>query len=312
MALQFRDLLYENFLEITDKMDDQTLLTYCSIDKTSYKFCDNNFWLRRVHAQKLDLLLPYHGLYPSLKEFYLNIRNDAIYVLKYYTMKDGRPHHNIRYFTEIAEAYNALLSTRAISLTSEQWIETGKETRIGIDILNHTLHIDESYTIYEDEFIEDTNQQHFDIPILHYPSLTARSVILVAFSKARGGYKRTRINVTTASLRESFRSHYASITLAKIGSMFNPVHMNQFIYGYFSSRRDNNPIMVLLDYGLIPGADTTDYRIVIAPYPPPRILIPARRRKIFNEESEGLLRHLEQHGTFYKFEDLPAAMDLIQ
>lgn len=261
-------------------------------------------------------MLPIRRFYPSLKEFYLNIRNDAIYVLRYYSMKNGKPHYHTRYFTDIITAYNAISAVRTDSLTHEQLVNLGmndtETLTLEIDILNRKFHIDRSGVIYGGRFTQLTQAS-----ILSYPSLAPRSIILRYYIRlANGDDEEHGINiVTTVSLREIFKLHHKSFNLIKIDSVFNPIHMRQFIYGYFSiERENNNQIMVFIDYSLIPNTDTTDYRIAIAPYPPMPILTHAIRGSRAADEPgpEIFLEYLEQHGTFYKFEDLSAVMDILQ
>jgi hypothetical protein len=303
---QLRELPYDNFLEITNQMDDRTLLTYCSVDRTARKFCDDNFWMHRIHVQDLSLLLPYHRLYPSLKQFYLNVRDDAIYLLKYYKMENGRSKDNVNYFTEINSAHNALLTLRTI--------DTIKEVSISINILTHKLNIEAYYLIYTNKSIDAENKYYLNPLILQYPPLTARSVIFEALSKPPGRHYRIRKNATVTTLRENFgisSGYTRDLNLIKIGSMSKPLKMSELVYGYIFVNVSNRQMMIFLDYELVPNTNSNDYMIVIAPIPPiPGIITLAKRAG--HPTGEGLLRHLEQHGSFYKFEDLPMLMDLIQ
>ena len=70
----YLDLTADNLLEITDQLDDETLLSYCQTNKTIADLCDHKLWLHRIFKYNLIPLLPLAVLYPSLKEYYLNIR----------------------------------------------------------------------------------------------------------------------------------------------------------------------------------------------------------------------------------------------
>ena len=89
------DLTADNLLEITDQLDDQTLLTYCQTNKEIAALCDHKVWLHRIFSNGLVPLLPllpllpYATLYPNLKDFYINIRRDAIYQLTIFYIKDA-------------------------------------------------------------------------------------------------------------------------------------------------------------------------------------------------------------------------------
>lgn len=85
------DRLEEIYQATMDVMDDKTLQAFCSSAKYNTKLCNDNFWLRRIKENNLELLLPYRSLYPSLQSFYFNVRRDACYIvgsIKLYTEED--------------------------------------------------------------------------------------------------------------------------------------------------------------------------------------------------------------------------------
>lgn len=151
MTLQLRDLPYDNFLEITNQLDDPALLVYCSIDKVAQRFCDDKFWLSRIYTQGLELLLPYRNLYPSLKSFYLNIRNDALYEVVYLRMINNAEKHFYRYFTEIKTAYDFITKLKSDDLSLEDRYTRIIGDYIAIIISNYQLNIDKHDVIYMNE-----------------------------------------------------------------------------------------------------------------------------------------------------------------
>lgn len=70
-------------MEVIHHMDDQTLLRYCRTSKWADLLCNSDaVWLPRINrVPGLSLLLPYRSHYKNLRDFYLNVRNDAQYVL---------------------------------------------------------------------------------------------------------------------------------------------------------------------------------------------------------------------------------------
>lgn len=77
------DRLEEIYVKTMERMDDATLKAYCSTVKYNKNLCNDNFWLRRIKENNLELLLPYRSLYPSLQSFYFNVRKDACYVIAF-------------------------------------------------------------------------------------------------------------------------------------------------------------------------------------------------------------------------------------
>jgi hypothetical protein len=302
MTLQIRDLPYDSFLEITNQMDDQTLLAYCCVDKTAQKFCDDNFWLYRIHERDMKELLSHRNLYPNLKEFYLNIRNHVIYTLTYVRMKDGGLIHKFRYFSDINSAYNTLLTLRSNDLI--------KSTSIGIDIVKHEKHARMQCIICTDD---RASGHHLNPLILQYPPLTTRPLIC-EIPRLFGGIFKIKRNVTTDFLREYHARSYKDIRLIEIGTPPVSIRMSPLVYGYISVRSRADQVMVLVDYSLVPGANSTNYSIVVAPLPQPGDgdLIALARKGSHEATGEDLLFHLEQHGTFYKFEELPKVMDMLR
>lgn len=59
------DRLEEIYLKTMDAMDDPTLQAYCLTSNYNKSLCNDNFWLRRIKENNLELLLPYRSLYPS-------------------------------------------------------------------------------------------------------------------------------------------------------------------------------------------------------------------------------------------------------
>ena len=75
------DRLEEIYQATMDVMDDSTLQAYCMTAKYNKNLCNDNFWLRRIKENNLELLLPYRSLYPNLMTFYFNARKDACYIV---------------------------------------------------------------------------------------------------------------------------------------------------------------------------------------------------------------------------------------
>jgi hypothetical protein len=69
-------------LEVMRNMDDVTLSNFCKTSPYYKNLCENTIWLERIKAVPgLSLLLPYRSHYKSSGDFYLNVRNDAQYVV---------------------------------------------------------------------------------------------------------------------------------------------------------------------------------------------------------------------------------------
>ena len=101
-------LTADNLLEITDQLDDATLLTYCQTNKEIADLCNHKVWLHRIYSNNLVPLLRYAVLYPSLKEFYLDIRHDAIYELWVNYTENGTSKTFLNYYVNVKDVYDAI------------------------------------------------------------------------------------------------------------------------------------------------------------------------------------------------------------
>lgn len=148
--------------------------------------------------------------------------------------------------------------------------------------------------------------------ILKYPQLTQRSAVLRSLFFINDEYSQVIMDVSNFSLRynDNLEGH---VTL--VGIDRDPVPMATFQHGYFSESImiNNSPTMLLLvDYQTIANSDTSDYMVVLIPYPPIyifRLFVWGRGVAELPELlRDQLVEYLEENGTFYKLEDLPALL----
>lgn len=292
------DLTADNLLEITDQLDDATLLTYCQTNKDIAALCDHKVWLHRIFKYNLIPLLPQAILYPSLKDFYLNIRHDAIYEVAKDYMENGREKSVNEYYVNVKDVYDALRMPvnpiyKAIILRINN-----KKYNINYRSIYGTAQYDDNVP-----FVTSFEE------ILKFPNLEPRSLIIITeYGPA---------NVTGDSLRDLHRKNVVNDTIyiKNIGpgrDIF--LNFNKFRWGFYQTERNAlNKILILLDQSLVDranGVTTKDnnYYVVVVPRP-------VQNSRIYNgfilERSEDevdysslLLAYIEESGTYYKLQEL--------
>lgn len=195
----YHDIVYDNFLNITDEMDDTTLLNYCRSSRAAIKFCDENFWLHRIHSQGLAPLLFLRDLYPSLKSFYFNIRHDAIYGVDYpYIGADGDAHTYEHYYTRVSDAYNDVVTKyKTFPEANKQLLVEERYNpyyHVVITIINPKYE-QKRYIIYTNDqrAIALAIDNNIKIPtvteLLAHPNLAPRSFVLIYDHRANLEHK---------------------------------------------------------------------------------------------------------------------------
>lgn len=178
--ITYYDLPEELRMEFRNAMDDDTLRKFYLSTKDNMRLCDEIFWLNRIAAKGLNLLLPFRSFYKSLPEFYFNIVNDAYYVV---ANIDGPILSNTQTYNNIALAHKGAIDLLRRQLPTLANIEELKDRVLSPRFLNviitvfirgqtiSSADIAEKYTIWS----TNPKQPQFNCDISHYPLLTVHS-----------------------------------------------------------------------------------------------------------------------------------------
>lgn len=304
-------LTADNLLEITDQLDDQTLLTYCQTNKEIADLCSHKVWLHRIYSNNLVPLLRYAVLYPSLREFYLNIRHDAIYELWMNYIENGTNKRFLNYYVNVKDVYDAIQIPRQT---------TYRELILRMNNKKYNISYKSNYTPskqYKKAAPLVTSFQE----ILKFPDLEPRRLTITNIDDIS--------HVAASDLRD-LRKMYDQFVAEHVGPVMNyldfivhsvgPVNdinatFIKFRFGFYECLTGaRNKLLVLLDGSLVNSTNPTNptdsnYYVVVAPQPV------ENRRQILNglshlidigsvDDPPVLLKYLEEYGTYYKLEDL--------
>lgn len=267
---EYVDLTQDNLLDITDLLDDETLLSYCQTNKEIANLCDHKVWLHRIFRTKLTALLSYAVLYPSLREFYLNIRKDALYQLMVNTT-DNKSIDS--YYTTVDDIRNTINKPNKI-----------RHALLLILISNTKYNIEErnSYTTDPDFPNESFLKEIDKLPNLFPRSLIAFDGLKIIKFTSEDFRKAT--NSRTIQLRNIEPYQYVNITL------------DRFTFGFRSYNTGRSrKILTLLDESLVNSEDNNYYAVIT--YIDPIIMV--------DSETSVLPNYLSKNGTYYKIADLP-------
>ena len=302
------DLTADNLLEITDQLDDQTLLTYCQTNKDIAALCDHKVWLHRIFKHNLTPLLPQAVLYPSLKEFYLNIRKDALYQVRTHHEEYNKyvvatlqqmidsPAPVDYYYTDVQDVYNIIK-------------DSGDAKFISVTLLIYNKQYSISYTNSYANDNKFSSKPCFILSfeeILKFPDLEPRSLVMFNDDFP--------LNVTSKNLQEKRggSGDYVLLRLRDVGPEQDiNVIMRSFKWGFYDADAVESQLLVLLDGSLINPSDDNYYVVITSRAPSYyeyRGLNFDRRRGDKVDYFPVLLKYLQDYGTYYKLEDLPTLL----
>ena len=293
------DRVEDDNLEVLRRMDDVTLSNFCRSSLYYKGLCEQIIWLERINAVPgLSLLLPYRSHYEDLEDFYLNVRNDAQYVVSF----EQQGIQRINYVSNDIRAAHALVIERfiqayptqtLIGMSNDEIISLlGKNVPVRITVrFDNVLDYDnlDDYTIYS--VLETSRYQNPNI--LSYPLLTPRDVyVAVEYDAGEIEYEPTvphfsrngMISVvlqqqTMAVTKYSFIK-YNTESLRRINKMGNNillfhklrddspladyyVTMEWTKYGFLNIEDDGPQILLLVDNDMLELAPTGYQAVII-------------------------------------------------
>lgn len=245
------DRLEEIYLKTMNEMDDTTLQAFCSTAKYNTKLCNDNFWLRRIKDNNLELLLAYRSLYPSLQSFYFNVRKDACYIL---VSIDAGIEEGVDVFNDISIARLAFdnIIRETLSILSKELDYSTVESDYEIYIMfNDTILTEESILPYSLFNLRRGSENYLNPNILKYPLLSHNREVLF-YTKNVGRFTTEIVIMPFDSehLRLLPEGIWMSYVITDTVTLDNPAffwHKNTF--GIVRSEDDN--VIALVDVSVL-------------------------------------------------------------
>ena len=312
----------EIYLATMERMDDKSLLSYCRTSPYIAQLCrDDDFWLRRIQQRELSALLPYRSLYKDLREFYLNVRKDAVYIVT-----------NSVILSIYARAFNSATEAR-------RYIDgelRRKHVPAGTELDYDTLNLPDPY--YMGIFFKDreiTNLSDYDIfsldrnspkylaNITRYPTLASTGYIIRSVTKdynpatdIANNYKYILTSFTDAAI-QFFNKRFlespntiggAKLLVLKVDDVSRPLVWHRSPFGLATIIKDDYKSIgtLLITNVNTPGVNRdginrrTTNNVIVALYP--------MAWDYIDQDVEGTLAA----GTVFQLEELDLALDYLR